>query len=128
MSNHAKGLALTAFGGMMLTVDIPLIRLADGNAWSIMLMRTGATFLSAILIWSILRMAGKNVPQLIPGRIGLMVAALYAMGTIAFMLAVFNTSTANLVFILAFNSMFAALLSWLFLKERPAPSPSWRCS
>lgn len=121
MSNHAKGLALTAFGGMMLTVDIPLIRLADGNAWSIMLMRSGATFLSAILIWSLLRMAGKNVPQLIPGRLGLVVAALYSMGTIAFMLAVFNTSTANLVFILAFNSMFAALLSWIFLKERPRP-------
>jgi drug/metabolite transporter (DMT)-like permease len=121
MSNHAKGLALTAFGGTMLTIDIPLIRLADGDAWSIMLIRSGATFLSAILMWSLLRLAGKNVPQLIPGRKGLIVAALYAMGTIAFMLAVFNTSTANLVFILAFNSMFAALLSWIFLKERPRP-------
>ncbi len=30
--------------------------------------------------------------------------------------AVFNTSTANVVFILAFTSMFAAILSWIFLE------------
>lgn len=34
----------------------------------------------------------------------------------------FNTSAANLVFILAFNSMFAARLGWLLLGERPAPA------
>jgi hypothetical protein len=34
ISNYAKGLAMTAVGGMMLTVDIPLIRLADGDSWS----------------------------------------------------------------------------------------------
>ena len=38
-----------------------------------------------------------------------------------FFVGVFNTSTANLVFILAFNPMIAALLGWLTLKERPAP-------
>ena len=30
-------------------------------------------------------------------------------------------STANLVFLLAFTTMFAALLSWIFLGERPCP-------
>ncbi|MGO7565746.1 EamA family transporter, partial [Rhizobium johnstonii] len=39
-----------------------------------------------------------------------------------FLLAVLNTSTANVVFIVAFNPMFAALLSGIFLKERPAPA------
>jgi drug/metabolite transporter (DMT)-like permease len=121
-SDHAKGLALTAFGGLTLTVDIPLIRLANGDHWSILFMRTGTTLIAALIIWAIWRFFSPKAPQLIPGRAGLAVAALYGLGSIVFITAVYNTSTANLVFILAFNTMFAALLSWVFLKERPRPA------
>jgi len=121
MSNHAKGLALTALGGLTLTVDIPLIRLANGDNWSILFLRTGTTVIAAIIMWAVWRALSPNAPRLLPGRAGLAVAALYGLGSIAFITAVYNTSTANLVFILAFNTMFAALLSWIFLKERPRP-------
>lgn len=120
-NRHAKGLLITAIGGLALTVDIPLIRLANGDAWSILMLRSGTTFVSTILIWFIWRFLIGGAPKLVPGRAGLAVAALYGAGSIAFMTAVFNTSTANLVFILAFNTMFSALLSWLFLKEQPRP-------
>ncbi len=119
---HARGLLITAIGGMTLTVDIPLIRLAEGEPWSILMMRTGMTFLAALVIWTIWRLITPKAPQLIPGRAGLAVAALYGLGSITFITAVFNTSTANLVFILAFNPVFSALLSWLFLGERPRPA------
>jgi len=119
MSDHSKGLLLTAIGGLVLTVDIPLIKLANGDSWSILLLRSGTTFLAAILFWGIWRSVSSRAPVLIPGRAGLVVAALYGLSSITFLTAVFNTSTANLVFILAFTSMFAALLSWVFLKERP---------
>ena len=118
-TNHAKGLLITAIGGLMLTVDIPLIRLADGEAWTILMLRTGTTFLAALVIWAVWRLFTPDVPKLIPGRAGLAVSALYGLGSITFITAVFNTSTANLVFILAFTTMFAALLSWVFLRERP---------
>ncbi len=121
-SNHSRGLLLTAIGGMALTVDIPLIRLADGDHWTILLLRTGTTFAAAILIWTVWRMLSRNAPDLVPGRAGVAVAACYGLGSITFITAVFNTSTANLVFILAFTTMFAALLSWIFLKERPRPA------
>lgn len=121
-TNHAKGLLLTAVGGMALTVDIPLIRLANGDAWSILLMRSGTTFAAALLIWLAWRLARGDAPKLVPGRTGVAVAALYACASITFIMGVYNTSTANLVFILAFNTMFAALLSWIFLKERPRPA------
>ena len=121
-SNHSKGLLLTAIGGMALTVDIPLIRLADGDHWTILLLRTGTTFAAAILIWTVWRMFSKNAPDLVPGRAGVAVAGCYGLGSITFITAVYNTSTANLVFILAFTTMFAALLSWVFLKERPRPA------
>ncbi|MCR4268110.1 DMT family transporter [Nitratireductor sp. ZSWI3] len=119
---HARGLALTAFGGMVLTVDIPLIRLADGDPWPILLMRSGMTLLVTLSVWFIWRSLSRKVPPLIPGRTGLAVALLYALSALCFITAVYNTATADLVFILAFNSMFAALLSWIFLKERPRPA------
>ncbi|MFC3207847.1 DMT family transporter [Aquamicrobium soli] len=118
-NNYKKGLLLTALGGMALTIDIPLIRLANGEPWTILLLRTGMTFLSALVVWAIWRSFSPKAPQLVPGRTGLIVAALYGIGSITFVTGVFNTSTANLVFILAFNTVFAAALSWIFLKERP---------
>jgi drug/metabolite transporter (DMT)-like permease len=120
-TNHRKGLLITAIGGLALTVDIPLIRLAEGDPWPILMLRTGTTFLAALVIWAVWRALSPNAPSLVPGRLGAAVAALYGIGSITFVTAVYNTSTANLVFILAFTTMFAALLSWIFLKERPRP-------
>lgn len=84
------------------------------------MVRTGTTFLTALVIWSIWRALSPKAPQLIPGRTGMIVAALYGLGSITFITAVYNTETANLVFILAFTTMFSALLSWAFLGQRPA--------
>lgn len=106
-------------GGMLLSVDIPLIRLAEGAPWSILFVRSGLTFVVTLLGWAIWSLASGRVRTLIPGRIGLAVAALYAASSVVFILAVYNTATANLVFILAFNTAFSAVLSWIFLKERP---------
>jgi drug/metabolite transporter (DMT)-like permease len=122
-TDHARGLLLTAIGGLALTVDIPLIKLASGESWSILLVRSGTTFLAALAIWLVWRaLSGKKVPPLIPGRAGFAVAGLYGLSSLSFITAVYTTSTANLVFILAFNTMFAALLSWLVLGERPKPA------
>jgi drug/metabolite transporter (DMT)-like permease len=118
-TNHAKGLLITGLGGLVLTVDIPLIRLSEGEPWSVLMARTGTTFIAALIIWAVWRAITPAAPKLIPGKAGLAVAALYGLGSIFFITAVYHTTTANLVFILAFNTMFAALLSWLFLKERP---------
>ncbi len=86
------------------------------------MLRSGTTFVAALCIWSVWRLLSAGAPALIPGRAGLAVAACYALSSIAFITGVYNTSTANVVFILAFNTMFAALLSWGFLKERPRPA------
>ncbi len=121
MSAHSKqtrGLLLSAIGGLALTFDIPLIRLAEGEAWSILAVRSFVTFAAAILIWLTWRAFSDRVPALIPGKAGLAVATLYGLGSITFITAVYSTSTANLVFILAFNTMFSAILARLFLGER----------
>jgi drug/metabolite transporter (DMT)-like permease len=121
-NDHTRGLLISAVGGMALTIDIPLIRLADGEPWSILMMRCGTTLLATLAIWLVMRRTVREPPRLVPGRSGAVVALLYALSAVTFIGAVYNTATANLVFILAFNTMFAALLSWLFLKERPGPA------
>lgn len=83
------------------------------------MMRSGTTVVAALVIWAVWRSLSPNAPSLMPGWTGLLVASLYGAGSITFIAAVYRTSTANLVFILAFTTMFAALLSWVFLKERP---------
>lgn len=120
-TNHAKGLALTAIGGMALTFDIPLVKLSAGSDWSVLMMRSAMTLIAALLIWVVWRWMKGETPELVPGRKGLVVAALYGLSSVTFVLAVYNTTTANLAFIMAFNPMFAALLSWIFLGERPRP-------
>lgn len=120
-NDHRKGLMITAIGGLMLTIDIPLIRLSESDAWSVLAIRGGLVFVTAIIAWTILRVVFKQRSPLIPGKAGLLVVSLYGVAGITFMLAVYNTTTANLVFILAFNPMFSALLAWLLIGEKPRP-------
>jgi drug/metabolite transporter (DMT)-like permease len=120
-AEHRKGLLITAFGGLALTVDIPLIKLSEGEAWSVVATRGGMTFFAALVMWAGLRLFTSNRDPIIPGRTGLLVTGLYGIAAITFMLAVFHTTTANLVFILAFNPMFAALMGWLLIGEKPKP-------
>ena len=120
-ADHRKGLLITAIGGLVLTIDIPVLRLGGGDIWSVMLVRSGGMALMALLAWLGYRLLTGRRLTLVPGRAGLAVALLYGLSAITFVTAVFNTSTANVVFILAFNTMFAAVLSWIFLGERPKP-------
>ena len=118
-SSYTKGLAITAVGGIALTVDIPLIRLAAGDVWSIMLSRSVMTLIGGLVIWTVLRAATGRSSSFVPGRSGLLIVLIYGIAGLCFIGAVFNTSTADLVFILAFNTVFSSVLSWLMLNQRP---------
>lgn len=120
LSGHAKGLLLTTIGGLALSMDIPLIRLSDGEVWSILGLRNIITLAVTVVLLLLLRGAGRPWRLLLPGWTGLWVGLFYGIGTITFVLAVYYTSAANVVFILAFNPMFTALLSWLVVGERPS--------
>ena len=48
------GLLLAAIGGVAITVDIPLIRLADGNPGTILLLRSATTLVATLAIVAIL--------------------------------------------------------------------------
>ena len=122
LSTHRKGLLLTTFGGLALSMDIPLIRLSSGDVWSVLSARSLATIVVALTALVIIRRVTGSLRSVLPGWLGLPVGLFYGLTTITFLLAVYYTTAANVVFIIALNPMFTALLSWIFLKERPALS------
>lgn len=122
LSPHMKGVIITFLGGLALSFDIPVLRLADGNVWTMLFLRSILTVGVAVVVLVALRAIRGHVPTLVPGWPGVAVAVLYAFSTVFFMLSVFNTTSANVAFILAFNPMFAALLSWIFMGEKPRPA------
>jgi hypothetical protein len=121
MTNHAKGLLMTAIGGLGADRRHPADPPGERRAWSILLLRTGTTFVAALVVWAVWRVASSPTRRkLVPGRKGLMVAALYGFGSICFITAVFNTRRPTSSSSSPSTTMFAALLSWVFLGERPA--------
>lgn len=117
--DRKKGLSIAAIGGLAISFDIPMVRLTDGDIWSVQLMRSLLLVGMAVVIWLALRTFAGRREALVPGRSGWQVLVLYGISTMLFFYAVFETSTANLVFILAFNPMFGALFGWLILGEKP---------
>lgn len=122
MNNHKKGLVLSTIGGLALSFDVPLVKLGQGDVWSVIALRSVFTLMAALLVWMALRKLGGRTPVLVPGRAGVVAGLCYGLSTMTFLGAVFNTATANVVFIVAFTPMFAALFGWLALKEVPSRS------
>ncbi|GGF78210.1 DMT family transporter [Rhizobium wenxiniae] len=118
MNNHRRGLFLTIAGGIALSFDVPLVRLGGGELWQTLALRSLSTFALGVLIWALLSRLQPGNPVLRPGKAGLLAGLFYGFSTITFLGAVFNTTTANVVFIVAFTPMFAALFGWVLLREQ----------
>ncbi|MBO6815193.1 MAG: DMT family transporter [Rhizobiaceae bacterium] len=116
------GVILALTGGLLISLDIPVIRLAGGDPWIVMLCRG----LGLTLVLGYVLVFRKNWTQTprdpFDNPKWVEVGIYYGITSIMFTLAVFNTSAANLVFILAFNPMIAALFAWWLFGERPGPA------
>jgi len=115
---HQKGVLLTGLGGILFTFDIPLLRLAGDDAWTLIFGR-GMLLSLAITAWWFYwhPMRGHNVP-FINGRAGLIVAVTNTLANLMFIAAVTMTTAANLVFILALNPILCAIIARVFLGEK----------
>lgn len=118
-SNAVNGVLLGAVGGLVISFDIPMIRLAGSDPWLMMCLRGGILALVFALFWGFARSATQTPQRPFENKYWLWVAIIYGVNNIFFTLGVFYTSTANLVFILAFNPMIAAIFSWWLIGERP---------
>ncbi len=118
MNDHLKGLLITFTGVMFILPDSLMVRLiaADGVTiafWKALL--TGSVTGLGLLLWR-----GPKVfrDTFAPGwRVWAFAATSGIAGTL-FVIAVDNTSIANVVFILAATPLVSALFSWIFLREK----------
>ncbi len=121
---HRSGLLITGIGGLLFTWDIPLLRLAGADQWTMITTRGLFMFVAIATWWLVSRRLRGDSPPFINGGAGWIVVITSTIANLFFISAVTRTTAANLVFILALNPIFCAILAWLFLKERP-PLGTW---
>jgi drug/metabolite transporter (DMT)-like permease len=117
-TDHRKGLAITFAGGMLLTFDVPFLKLAQSDPWTVMFVR--GLMLSGVLClyWLWRRLARGRREPFIDGWDSFAVGVLYGLANVMFILSIHRTTIANVVFILAFGPMFAALIARVALGQR----------
>jgi len=118
-THHATGITLGLIGGLVISFDVAIIRLAETSPWLMMLARSLVPLPLYLIIWRFLPSLHATPRWPFASETWVKVGIVYGLSQICFTLSVFNTSTANLVFILAFNPLLAALLSWWMIGERP---------
>lgn len=115
---HRRGLFLTTIGAVLFTFDVPLIRLAASDKWTLMFARGLLLFLAMTVLWMIFQRGWRGGVSYISGRAGIVAAISSTLANLMFLAAVTETTAANLVFIIALNPVICAVLSWFVLKER----------
>jgi drug/metabolite transporter (DMT)-like permease len=120
LSEHAKGLLITATGVMILTPDALLLKLITAEPWTILVWR-GLGFFLVIGLFSLVRHKGAlwHVVRA-TGVIGLLITGLHSLGQLLFVFSIHNTTAANTLVIIAAAPLAAALMARLILGERTA--------
>lgn len=117
MSDHLKGLGLTALGVLCLVPDSLFVRLIEADPLTIAVWR-GFIAGGLILIFVLMRGGLRPVGDVLrAGPAAWAYILLFGISAPCFVLSVSMTSVANVVFILAAMPVFAALLSRIFLGE-----------
>lgn len=118
LTDHRKGIAIAGMGGLLLAIDIPLIRLAETDPWTTLVVRGPIMCLVLGLACVLFRRLRLTDAKFIDGYDTVILGTMHAIATIGFVVAIYHTTTANLVFIVAFSSLIALVFSTLVLKER----------
>jgi drug/metabolite transporter (DMT)-like permease len=125
MNNQTKGLLITTLGVLFVVPDALFVRLIEADGLTISFWRNFLT--GAFTLIGLFFIYGTKTPQKIKstGKYGLIFAGFTGFSSILFVMAVTNTSVANVVFILASMPIFAAIFSWLWLGERISKRMTW---
>jgi drug/metabolite transporter (DMT)-like permease len=117
LSEHLKGLLITILGVLLVVPDSLFVRLIYAEPMVIAFWRSLISGVFVLLIVALFygTQGFKNVVNV--GFSSLIYAVLIASTAPAFVLAITNTSVANVVFILASMPVFATLFSRIFLGE-----------
>jgi drug/metabolite transporter (DMT)-like permease len=111
------GLLITALGGFLFTFDLPLLRLADNDKWTLVFARGLMLFVSITVVWLVMRLRSNDAMPYFAGAAGLAVIATNTLSNIAYIGAMKETNAANVVFILALIPVLTAVFSRIFIRE-----------
>ncbi|HKY95822.1 MAG TPA: DMT family transporter [Kiloniellales bacterium] len=116
--DRRKGLIITASGVLILTPDTLLVRLAECEPYTLAALRGLGLGLSLLLAaWVMHRGQLRRALRSIPAAV-FVGAALSGFGNLLFVVALDLTHVANVLIAIAVEPLFAALLSWLLLREK----------
>ena len=118
LTNHQKGILLAFIGVMLLTPDSLLIRLITVDTWSLLFYRSlipGLFLLLCLIVYT-----RKNFFKFFfnAGKFGLLNSVFITASNIFFILALQNTNVANALVMVSLVPLIAAIISFIFLKER----------
>ena len=117
MNTHAKGLFITTIGVLFVVPDSLYVRLIEAEPLVTAFWRGMSSGL--LILLGLLALQGTKGfrPALTTGWPSVAYIVLIASTAPAFVLAITNTSVANVVLIFASMPIFAAIFSWIFLGE-----------
>ena len=124
LSQHAKGLIITALGVLIISPDGLLTRLITVDHWTLIFWRALLLSFGMCIIANLIYPNHTWLKYKSIGRGGAMMVLIYSMGTISFIVAITHTSVANTLIILSTTPLFAAIIGWVFLRE-PIPVRTW---
>ncbi len=124
LSQHAKGLIITALGVLIISPDGLLTRLILVDHWTLIFWRGLFLSFGMLLIANMVHPHNTWQKYKTMGWVGLAMVLVYSMGTISFVTAITHTSVANTLIILSTTPLFAALIAWLSLRE-PITARTW---
>lgn len=125
MNNQTKGVVITAIGVLAIVPDSLLVRLIDAPHMTVIFWRAAFSAATILLGVSLYYRAATWRVLTGLGAMGLAYAVLLSIATVLFILAIQLTTIASALFIVSTTSVFAALLSWLFLHERLSQRMVW---
>jgi len=124
LSTHAKGLLITGLGVLVITPDSLLIRLISTDLWTLLFWRgllsaIGMQFALLILFRS---QTWREIKQI--GTAGVVLAGIFGVGTVTFIVSITHTTAANTLFIVSTSPLFAAFAAWGLMRE-PVSLRTW---
>ena len=108
--------AVTALGGLLFTLDLPLLRLSMADQWTMVFVRGLLLFATITVGWMMMRAQGDRTPY-VAGLAGIAVAFFSTIGNMSYNGAVAHTDAANVVFLIALTPVIAAAMSRVLLGE-----------
>ena len=123
--SYKRGVGYIMLAGVFLSFGGLFIRfLDDASPWTVLFYRslTFSLTITAFMVFRDGRAFTQRFAQIKPQE--LVVSVSLAVGFIAYVLSLFNTSVANTVLILSTGPVFAAVLGWIFLRE-PVVRTTW---